>query len=159
MTKENPPTKAGEKSRPEAERNHQLESEIERRIGEIVPQRQRQEVVQRVLQFVRSEYFSGPIPPPRHLQQYDEISPGSANRIISMAEKAQEHNISMEAKLVAAEISDQKLGMWLGFAALVVLVILAFWAGMTGNNILSGMLLTSATLGVVISFIRGRNAT
>ncbi|MEW6200669.1 MAG: DUF2335 domain-containing protein [bacterium] len=30
--------------------------------------------------------YSGPIPLPEHLQKYEQILPGSANRIISMAE-------------------------------------------------------------------------
>lgn len=34
-----------------------------------------------------NEQFSGPIAHPKHLREYEDIVPGSAERIISMAEK------------------------------------------------------------------------
>ena len=35
--------------------------------------------------------FSGPIPPPQVLKQYEEIIPGAGERILAMAEKEQDH--------------------------------------------------------------------
>lgn len=35
--------------------------------------------------------FSGPLPPPQILGQYDEVLPGAAERILRMAEKQQDH--------------------------------------------------------------------
>ena len=39
--------------------------------------------------------FSGPLPPPELLKQYDEVVPGAADRIISMAEAEQAHEADM----------------------------------------------------------------
>lgn len=41
----------------------------------------------------RSERFSGPIPPRSSFEGYERILPGAANRILSMAEKEQNHRI------------------------------------------------------------------
>lgn len=45
-----------------------------------------------------SEYFSDPIPHPKHIAGYEEILPGSADRIISMAEDSQKHRMEMDKK-------------------------------------------------------------
>ncbi|WP_375449857.1 DUF2335 domain-containing protein [uncultured Devosia sp.] len=95
---------------------------------------------------------------PRHLAAYDDIVPGSAERIIAMAEKAQNHNITMQQQSLGAEIADQKRGMYLGAAILLILVVAAFSAGaIYDNNVLAGLLLGAAVLNVVALFIRGRS--
>ena len=45
-----------------------------------------------------SEKFAGPIPPPPVMKQYEEILPGSADRILKMAENQSEHRQWMEKK-------------------------------------------------------------
>ena len=47
---------------------------------------------------------SGPIPDPATLQQYDILVPGSAQRIIAMAEREQAHRHAREAEEQAADI-------------------------------------------------------
>lgn len=131
-----------------------LRTEIERQIGSLVGQSQRDQIVTRMTMLL-SEQFSGPIAHPRHLRAYEEILPGSAERIVQMAEDAQDHNRKMEAKIVNASVWENKAGMVLGFTALLVLIGLAFWAGMEGNNILAGILLTSGLLGAATTLIRG----
>ncbi|TIP90766.1 MAG: DUF2335 domain-containing protein [Mesorhizobium sp.] len=76
-----------------------LKAEIDRQIGSLVNQSNRGEIVTRMVSVVQ-ERFSGPIAHPRHLRAYDDIVPGSAERIIRMAEKAQDHNAGMIRKLL-----------------------------------------------------------
>jgi uncharacterized membrane protein len=102
-----------------------------------------------------SEMFSGPIAHPRHLREYEEILPGSANRIITMAENAQDHNRSMETRLVTGSVWEAKAGMVLGFIALIVLISCAMYAGLHGNNILAGIMMTGAVLSGAATLIRG----
>lgn len=40
--------------------------------------------------------ISGPLPPPLVLKQYDELVPGSAERVIQMAEKSLDHQMSVQ---------------------------------------------------------------
>ncbi len=76
---------------------------------------------------VLSAEFKGPLPPPGLLRQYEDVLPGSADRIFKMAEKALDHDISMGR----AGATQATLGLMLAsfiavaaFAAAIVLVTL-----------------------------------
>lgn len=84
-----------------------IKEEIDREIGSLVPQGQRTEIIMRLARVMTSELFAGPIAHPRHLREYEAILPGSAERIVSMAEKAQSHNQAMESAIVKGSI-DRK---------------------------------------------------
>ena len=43
----------------------------------------------------RLEMFSGPMPPPQHLERYNSIVPGAGRIILDMAVKEQRHRHSM----------------------------------------------------------------
>ena len=134
----------------------EMATEIERRIGSLVSGKQRDQVLAQVLSVVYSERFSGPMPHPRHFRDYEDILPGSAERILRMAENAQEHNRQMEGAIVHAQIADQKRGMNFGFAALLVILSAAAFFAFFGNNIAAGLFLTTAVLGAIPVFVKGR---
>lgn len=67
-----------------------------------------------VAQVIESE-FSGPIPPPNIMRGYEEILPGAADRILSMAERQSQHRQDMEKKIVEAEARDSYHGVWFAF--------------------------------------------
>jgi len=52
---------------------------------------------------VRSQRWSGPIPPPAVLQQYDAVLPGAPERILAMAERQHQHQIEQEKAFAAQE--------------------------------------------------------
>lgn len=133
-----------------------LKEQIDKSIGPIVPQGQRQEVISRIVSVLKSERFSGPLPHPSHMREYEEILPGSAERILSMAETEQNHNAGMEKTIVDAQIGDMKRGKWMGLGALLLLIGLAFYAGMNENNILAGILLGTGVLGVVSNLVASK---
>jgi uncharacterized membrane protein len=134
-----------------------LTAEIDRQIGTIVPQGQREQIVARVTRIVQSEVFSGPIAHPRHLREYDQIVPGSADRIIKMAENALAHRERMDTKIVDAEIADRKLGMFLGFAGLLLILGAAAYFGSQGEKVIAGCFLSTAVLGAIPVFVLGRH--
>lgn len=59
--------------------------------------------------------YSGPLPPPGMLEHYNNIVPGAAERILSMAEKQSEHRQKLEEKIVNSETSKSFLGLWFAF--------------------------------------------
>jgi len=82
--------------------------------------------------FVRTQSFRGPLPPPALLEQYESIQPGLAKRIITLAEKQQEHRFTKEREVLGAAIVDQRAarnerrrGQFLGFSFCVIVVICA----------------------------------
>lgn len=143
---------------PENVKQPDFVQEIERQIGPLVNQSQKEMIISRVVMAVQaSEQFSGPIAHPRHLREYEDILPGAANRIITMAENEQNHNREMEKAIVDAQIHDQGRGMRYGMVALGLDLGLATFSGTYGeNNVLAGLLLGAGVLGVIGSFIRGR---
>lgn len=63
------------------------------------------------VQIEHERSFSGPLPPPDFLRQYDAVVPGLADRIVRMAEKQETHRHGLEKQVVAAEIKRAYLGM------------------------------------------------
>ena len=61
---------------------------------------------------VKAEFhsFSGPLPPPEALARYNEVIPGGAERILAMAERQSAHRELLEAEVVSANVSSQKMG-------------------------------------------------
>lgn len=66
--------------------------------------------------------FSGPLPPPNLLAQYNDVAPNGADRIIAMAEKQSAHRMGLESHVVKRETIMSYLG--LGAAVTVALTFL-----------------------------------
>jgi uncharacterized membrane protein len=135
-----------------------IEDAIERVLEGKVARRDLNEVARRITQIAVSEQFSGPMPHPKHLRDYDEILPGAAERILAMAERNLKHNMTMDEKVMEAEVDDLKLGMWLGGGLFGLLILAAFGSlFVTENAVIPGLFLGAAAVGGVVAFIKGRN--
>lgn len=75
---------------------------------------------------VQSASYSWPIPPPALMKEYNEICPGSADRILTMAEKQSNHRIELEKKYTHESLSANK--RWQIFAFIVMILIIWFWS-------------------------------
>lgn len=110
-------------------------------------------VKQVVAEVIRSE-FSGPIPPPSIIRGYEEILPGSADRIMKMAENQSIHRQSMERKMIETESRDSFLGIVFAFilgigcilAAIIIVVTVPQNAGA-----ISGALIGVTGIGSIIA--------
>lgn len=67
--------------------------------------------------------YSGPLPPPEVLERYNEILPGAAERIISLAESQHHHRQELEKCVITSNVKAQKLGTVLGFIVSMTVVI------------------------------------
>jgi uncharacterized membrane protein len=65
-------------------------------------------------QIVVSQQWSGPLPPPKALADFDLIIPGASERILGMVEAEQKHRISYESTALQAQMNDNKRRNWLG---------------------------------------------
>jgi uncharacterized membrane protein len=63
-----------------------------------------------------STTFSGPIPLPTHLREYEQVLPGSADRIVAMAEAEAHHRRTSEGRLI-------RLSEWGLVAALLIALV------------------------------------
>ena len=67
--------------------------------------------------------FSGPLPPPQTLAQYNQAFPGAAERIVRMAEEQSAHRQSLEKARVHADIGNEKRGQLFAFIIALVLFV------------------------------------
>jgi uncharacterized membrane protein len=104
-----------------------------------------------------SEVFRGPLPHPRHLQAYEDTCSGSADRIIKMAEIAQERREARRDKALEHEFKDRRIGMAFGFCALALLLAAGTLIVALGHTEIGSSLLGAAVLGTVVgTFVHGR---
>lgn len=96
---------------------------------------------------VQSSSFSGPLPPPAMLKEYNDVIADGAERIFSMTE--QEQNSRHE--LIRGALANEKLKILCATAVSLALIIAAAWAAYLSQPWLSGLL---ATIGILTGLLR-----
>ena len=104
----------------------------------------------------KKEVYSGPIPHPEHLKQYEELVPGAADRLISMAENENAHRQKEEDKIINAEIINKNRGQIFGFILMLICLIGGFVLIAIGKNGygIAGLIGAAATL--ALAYIYGK---
>ncbi len=104
-----------------ASRDKEERRQIARRLDDIerVAGRPRTNAEPQFVARVEGTLFQGPLPPPEILAGYDDVTPGAADRIITMAEKNQAHRHALEAKVIPAGIMSERIGQILAFVLYV----------------------------------------
>ena len=97
------------------------------------------------------EVSFGPLPPPAFLRSFEEILPGAAERVFTMAEKQQSHRHAVEGRETGLRESELALlfrGQWMGFAFGMLALIGAVILVILGRSVegLTAMLLPVATI-------------
>lgn len=108
--------------------------------------------------------FSGPIPPPSMLAQYDDIAPGLALRLVGHAEAEAQHRRSLENRMVEARIAESKANFAEARRGQVFALVITMSALMAGSYVAvsgapwaGGILGVAGIGGIVTTFILGRN--
>lgn len=115
-----------------------------------------------VMQAIKEE-FSGPIPPPDIIEKYERIIPGSADRIITMAEKQAAHRQAMEKKMIESESRDGLLGIifafLLGIGCLIACVVVVCLVPKNAGAISSAFLGVTGIGSITTGFIQSARRT
>lgn len=110
----------------------------------------------RVLRAVISQEYSGPIPPPQMLSDYEKVEAGLANRLVTMAEEEQKHRQSLESLAVNGEIDKDKRGQQYALTTslfiILITAILIYFDHEIAATAFGGVTLT----GLAYIFISGR---
>lgn len=125
-----------------------------REIIESVPESERDKVIQAIM--VVRESFSGPIPHPSILKGYEQIVPGSADRIITMAETQQEHRMELEKMAVSGQLSSNKRGQIFAFIVFFVCIGVGVLLAFLGMKTFAGTLITVTVVSLAGLFLTGR---
>lgn len=105
---------------------------------------------------IESAAFSGPQLPPTMYRCYDEVLPGSAERILRMAEKEQDHRIGWEGEALHRASQRGHLSLWLGFLIAVFALVTSASLAMNGHDLVAGVIGCSGIAGAAAGFIRER---
>jgi len=72
-------------------------------------------------------HWQGPLPPPSVLREFDNALPGTAERIVRMAESEVAHRQAHENQVLSNIASDTKRGHYIGFAITTMCVAAAVY--------------------------------
>ena len=105
---------------------------------------------------IRLGQWSGPLPPPAALEQFERSSPGAANRILKMAEKEEEHRHEQERGMLKSDTSARSRGQIMAFLLAVLVISGGIWLISDGKGT-EGLIAVLAPLGVLVGlFLRSQ---
>ena len=121
-------------------------------------------ITAQITQVVTTTYYSGPLPHPQHFKVYEDVLPGAAERILSMAENSMAHSGSIEQQEIAIHkqevesgISDKIHGRRYGVFVILILIACAFASlFVTDNPLVQAIFLGAATISGVVEITLGR---
>ncbi|MCC8375777.1 DUF2335 domain-containing protein [Photorhabdus bodei] len=101
-------------------------------------------------------HFQGPLPPPSMFREYENILPGTAERLLSLSEKEQAFRHDTKSKAIQGVINKDKRGQWMGFTISVMILVIATIFAALGNTWFAGTLITLDLVGLAAVFVAGR---
>lgn len=105
---------------------------------------------------VQIEKIEGPIPPPWILKEYESILPGSADRIVSMAEGVATHKQGVESRALDLTFETIRRGQLLGAAVVLFALIAGVVALITGYEDFAETLISTTLVALAAIFVLGR---
>ena len=102
-----------------------------------------------------SLFFSGPLPHPLILKQYEETVPGSADRIIRQAETQTHHRIQLEKDVIAADIRQAQCGLWAGLFVATISIVGGCTLVAAGHDWAGAVVATATVVSLVAVFVYG----
>ncbi|MFD1548208.1 DUF2335 domain-containing protein [Levilactobacillus fuyuanensis] len=125
---------------------------------------QKQEIEQQIVAVtqvrmsVRESLFSGPLPSPDQFLKYNQVLPGAADRILTMAEKQMAHRQSIEDKVVVSNTRNSMMGVISAFILALTAICGGIYLAVIGHSY--GTLLSLTGLGSLIYvFIYGTRSS
>lgn len=110
-------------------------------LPEFIPEDIKEEIISRI---VLQEQYSGPLAHPRIVAGYEQHLPGSADRILTLAEEQQSHRMQQENRGQQAAIERDKRAMNRGFVLALSLMLVSALAIYLGSDLVGfGMVATS----------------
>ena len=109
---------------------------------------------------VSATTFSGPLPHPQHLAEYEAITPGFADRIIKMAEDESEHRRSQEQKELNADIhfnnkdfTERRIGQISAVFIVLIMAVIGAYLALNGKEITGSVFGGPAIVSIVWAFL------
>jgi uncharacterized membrane protein len=103
----------------------------------------------------QTELFSGPVPPPQILAQYNAVIPGGAERLLAMAEEQSKHRMALERFVVESEARRADRGLMAGVLVAITGFVAATVMALAGQTLVAGIVSALDIAGLVGVFVYG----
>ncbi|MDR1305347.1 MAG: DUF2335 domain-containing protein [Verrucomicrobiales bacterium] len=118
---------------------------------------QKQAVVKAVRQ-IQGQVYSGPIPPPEQLRQFNEIISNGADRIMKMAESQANQRMKTDGEIVRWQLFGNILGQVLAFLIAIGGLFATVYLAINNHEWVASIVGGTTIVGLVAAFIKGQNA-
>jgi uncharacterized membrane protein len=102
---------------------------------------------------VVSQQWSGPLPPPKVLADFDLIIPGASERILGMVEAEQQHRITHESTVLQAQMGDNRRRNWLGAGIAFTAIAASVFTAYIGTHWSVSVALVGLPIAAIVSSI------
>jgi uncharacterized membrane protein len=104
------------------------------------------------------EDFTGPLPHPLHLKAYEQIAPGAANKIITLAEEQAKHRRELEKAVIISDIHNERRGMNYAFLLTLVMMLIGGFLVYNGKSVIGFLsIFAPAIFGASSFYYKKRN--
>jgi uncharacterized membrane protein len=106
-----------------------------------------------------TEVTSGPLPDARQFEHYEKVLPGSAERLLRMAEIQSAHRQALERQAVASNIRDSRQGVVFAFVICMATVLGGTVVALLGEAWPGVVLGSSGLAGIASVFVYGTRSS
>ncbi len=130
---------------------------INPQIFEGVNQKKKEEILRSIsFTLVQEKSHSGPLPDAETLIKYNSVISEGADRIMRMAEKQQEHRMSLESKIILSQTKQSVLGQWFGLIIGIVGIGCGTFLAYSGESTVGGIIAGATVVSLVSVFVIGK---
>lgn len=105
-----------------------------------------------IKQQVHTELYSGVVPPPSLLEQFNKVDPTFADRIFKMAEAQNEHSIKSEERIIRNNFISKLIGQLAMLFIIIAFLTFTFVSLLVFKNAYAGIAGVAGT--VIVAAIR-----
>lgn len=102
--------------------------------------------------------YSGPIPPPGMLEQYDALDQGRAAKILQLAEDQSRHRMALESAVVHSDLKRSWAGLFIGAVVALSFLGTGGFLVYTGHDTAGGTIATATVASIVGAFVYGKHS-
>jgi uncharacterized membrane protein len=103
-------------------------------------------------------HYQGPIPAPDDFARFEDILPGSADRIMTLTERQTDHRMRLESSVVASQQAQSARGQWFAFLIGLYGITAGAYVALQGHDWVGGGIAGTTVISLVYTFVTGKRA-
>ncbi len=134
----------------------EIEENIPADVNDILqelPEEKRNAIVATMMAIQEERSFSGPLPPPDYLAEYEKTLPGAPDRIMTMAEKQVDHRIDMEKTIATKKFRQSTMGQIIGAVLILFFGYIAYDLAMNGHENVAMAIGVTTVVSLAVIFV------